>query len=45
MLATIGRLASFFYTAEGSIAQDQIWEETLGELSFAQAEEIIASMR
>ncbi|KFY72555.1 hypothetical protein V499_07303 [Pseudogymnoascus sp. VKM F-103] len=45
MNTEISPLASFFYTAEGSIAQDQIWEETLGELSFAQAEEIIASMR
>lgn len=44
ILSTIGRLASFFYTADGSIAKNQVWEETLRELSFAHVEGIIGSM-
>lgn len=45
ILSTIGRFASFFYTADGSIAKNQVWDETLRELSFAHVEEIIASMK
>ena len=39
------RLATFYYSPEGKIAQQQIWNETLEELSFAHVEEIIASMK
>lgn len=38
------RLATFYYTPEGKTAQQQIWEETMAELSFARVEEIVASM-
>ena len=44
-MATNGRLATIFYAAEGKIAQDQIWEETMKELSFAHVEEIVASLK
>lgn len=39
------RLATFYYTAEGKTAQEQIWEETLEELSFANVENIVTSMK
>ncbi|KFY84250.1 hypothetical protein V500_09464 [Pseudogymnoascus sp. VKM F-4518 (FW-2643)] len=45
MNTEISPLASLFYTADGSIAKNQVWDETLRELSFAHAEEIIASMK
>jgi hypothetical protein len=44
-MATNGRLAAFFYTADGKTAKEQVWEETMKELSFARVEEILASMR
>ena len=43
-MATNGRLAGFFYTAEGNTAKKQIWEETMKELSFVHVEEILASI-
>jgi hypothetical protein len=39
------RLATFYYTADGKTAGEQIWEETMKELSFARVEEIVASMK
>jgi len=39
------RLATFYYTAEGKTAKEQVWEETMKELSFAHVEEIVASMK
>ncbi|OBT63568.1 hypothetical protein VE03_07045 [Pseudogymnoascus sp. 23342-1-I1] len=45
MNTEISPLASFYYTADGSIAKNQVWEETLRELSFAHAEGVIASMK
>jgi hypothetical protein len=44
-MATNVRLATFFYTADGNTAQEQVWEETMKELSFAHVEEILASMK
>jgi hypothetical protein len=43
-VATNGRLAGFFYTADGNTAKKQVWEETMKELSFVHVEEILASM-
>ena len=42
---TNGRLATFYYTADGKTAKEQVWEETMKELSFAHVEEIVASMK
>jgi hypothetical protein len=39
------RLATFYYTADGKAAKEQIWEETLRELSFANVEDIVTSMK
>jgi hypothetical protein len=39
------RLATFYYTADGKTAKEQIWEETMEELSFANVEDIVASMK
>jgi hypothetical protein len=39
------RLATFYYTAEGKTAKEQVWEETMKELSFAYVEEIVAFMK
>ncbi len=39
-----GRLASFYYSADGKTAREQVWKETMKELSFARIEDIIASM-
>ena len=39
------RLATFYYSAEGKKAQEQVWQETMKELSFAHVEEIVASMK
>ena len=39
------RLATFYYTADRKTAREQIWEETMKELSFARVEEIVASMK
>jgi hypothetical protein len=39
------RLATFYYTADGKKATEQVWEETMKELSFAHVEEIVASMK
>ncbi len=41
---TNNRLATFYYTPDGKTAKQQIWDETMAELSFAHAEEIVASM-
>ena len=38
------RLATFYYTDDGKTAKQQIWDETMKELSFAHVEEIVASM-
>lgn len=40
----MSRLASWFYT-NGKELTDQIWTETLQELSFASVEQIISSMQ
>ncbi|KFY10662.1 hypothetical protein V491_07541 [Pseudogymnoascus sp. VKM F-3775] len=45
MNTEISPLATFYYTAEGKTAKEQIWEETLKELSFANVEDIVASMK
>ncbi|CZR53420.1 related to short-chain dehydrogenase/reductase family protein, putative [Phialocephala subalpina] len=45
MNCEISPLATFFYTAEGRKATEQIWLETMKELNFAHVEEIIASMK
>ena len=39
------RLATFYYTPDGKTAKKQIWDETMKELSFANVEEIVASMK
>jgi hypothetical protein len=39
------RLATFYYTADGKKATEQIWEETMKELGFAHVEEILASVK
>jgi hypothetical protein len=44
MIANDGRLATLYYTADGKKATKQIWEETMKELSFANVEDIVASM-
>lgn len=41
----IAPLATFYYTPEGKKAMEQIWEETVRELSFAHVEEIVATMK
>jgi len=42
---TNDRLATFYYTPDGKTAKQQIWDETIKELSFAHVEEIVASMQ
>ena len=42
---TNDRLATFYYTPDGKTAIEQIWVETMKELSFAHVEEIVASMK
>ncbi len=42
---TTDSLASLYYTPDGKTAQQQIWDETIAELSFAHVEEIVASMK
>ncbi|KUJ11889.1 NAD(P)-binding protein [Mollisia scopiformis] len=44
MNTEIAPLATFYHTADGKKATQQIWEETMKELSFAHVKEIIASM-
>ncbi len=39
------RLATFYYTADGKKAQEQIWTETMKELSFAHVDKIIDSIK
>ncbi len=39
------RLATFYYTPDGKTAKEQIWDETMKELSFAHVEEIVASLK
>lgn len=39
-----GSLATFYYSADGKTAKEQVWEETMKELKFAHVEEIVASM-
>ena len=39
------RLATFYYTPDGKTAKQQIWDETMKELSFAHVEEIVAFMK
>lgn len=41
----IDRLATFYYTADGKKATQQIWDETVKELEFAHVKDIIASMK
>ncbi|RDW58459.1 hypothetical protein BP5796_12389 [Coleophoma crateriformis] len=45
MNTDVSPLATFYYTVDGKIAQEQIWAETMKELSFAQAEQIVATMK
>ncbi|KFX96911.1 hypothetical protein V490_03069 [Pseudogymnoascus sp. VKM F-3557] len=45
MNTEISPLATFYYTADGKAAKEQIWEETLRELSFANVEDIVTSMK
>lgn len=44
-VAINNRLATFYYTADGRKAQEQVWEETMKELSFTHVEDIVASMK
>jgi len=44
MIATMRRLAAFYYTASGKKASEQVWEETLEELRFARVKDILALM-
>lgn len=39
------RLATFYYTSDGEQAKEQIWKETMTELSFAHAQEIVSSIK
>ncbi|KAF1986536.1 NAD(P)-binding protein [Aulographum hederae CBS 113979] len=41
----IAPLATFYYTPDGKKAMDAIWDETLRELSFANVEEVLTSMK
>ncbi|KAE8451117.1 hypothetical protein EG329_004789 [Mollisiaceae sp. DMI_Dod_QoI] len=41
----ISPFATFYYTPDGKKATEQIWEETMKELSFAHVENIVASMK
>ncbi|RDL42513.1 Uncharacterized protein BP5553_02492 [Venustampulla echinocandica] len=45
MNTEIAPLATFYYTTDGTTAKDQIWDETMKELSFAHVEELVASMK
>ncbi|TAQ83721.1 hypothetical protein B7494_g7954 [Chlorociboria aeruginascens] len=45
MNTEISPLATFYYTVDGKTAQEQVWEETMKELSFAHIEDIVASMQ
>ncbi|KAF8857926.1 NAD(P)-binding protein [Acephala macrosclerotiorum] len=45
MNCEIAPLATFYYAADGKKATEQIWEETLKELSFAHVEEIVVAMK
>lgn len=42
---TNDRLATFYYTLDGKTAKEQIWDETMKELSFAHVEKIVASLK
>ncbi|KAL8717199.1 MAG: hypothetical protein Q9225_005534 [Loekoesia sp. 1 TL-2023] len=45
MNTEIAPLATFYYTSDGEMAKQQIWDETMKELSFAHVEEIVASLK